>query len=624
MAIGAPSESPAITVRELDRSGVVPNVQTTTGAFVGNFNWGPVKQATLVSDESALAETFGSPDSSNTIEFHSAAYFLRYANTMQVVREVTAAAANAHDSDAGYSPIGDSPQTGHLHTASGLAATATRSVKVHNRDNWDDQISSRSAENHTFIAKWPGNLGNSLKISMCSADSGTTTTDFDGWAYAGEFDAAPTTSDFVRNKTDKTIAGSNVPENYGGDEMHVVIIDEKGEFTGTKGEVLERFPFVSLASNAVNTDGSTNFIKDVINNQSEYVWMAGFGTENKFSDLAGTPADSGDSFLTTHRAHHQTGAYATPMQRDISLTNGVNSGALTPTEYATGFDKFEDVDTITVDFLIAPGMSSRADQTTVVNDLVAIAGTTRKDCVVTASPARTDIVASTTPVTNAVTTADTFTNSSYLIVDNNYLKVYDKYHDEYIQIPGSSSTAGIMAASDFNNAPWFSPAGPRRGQYVGITSLSYSPNKTERDSLYKAGINPISNIPGQGVLLFGDKTKLARPSAFDRINVRRLFLAIERAISIAARNVMFEFNDEFTRAEFVNVIEPFLREIQGRRGITDFRVVCDSTNNTAAVIDRNEFKANIFIKPARSINYVTLNFVAVRTGVDFEEVVGTV
>jgi phage tail sheath protein FI len=204
------------------------------------------------------------------------------------------------------------------------------------------------------------------------------------------------------------------------------------------------------------------------------------------------------------------------------------------------------------------------------------------------------------------------------------LKVYDKYNDQFIHIPAASSTAGIMAASDLNTAPWYSPAGPRRGQYLGITALSYSPNKSERDTLYKAGVNPIANIPGQGVLLFGDKTKLARPSAFDRINVRRLFLAIERAIAIAARNVLFEFNDEFTRAEFVNVIEPFLREIQGRRGITDFRVVCDETNNTPAVVDRNEFIANIFIKPARSINFITLNFVAVRTGVDFEEVVGVV
>ena len=579
MAIGTPSESPAIVVKELDRSGVVPNVQTTTGAFVGNFNWGPVQQATLVSNESALTETFGSPDSSNTIEFHSAAYFLRYANTMQVVREITTAAKNSYDAD------------------------ANATVLVKNRDNWDDQIAARDSDKHSFLAKWPGNLGNSLKVSILPADSGDATTIFDTWAYKSSFDAAPTTSTHASARTATS------------DEAHVAIVDEDGLFTGTKGEVLETFPFVSLAYGAQNADGSTNYIKDVINNSSEYVWMAGFGDANKFSPSAGTTADSGDSFLQL------TGS---PAAVNISLVNGINSGLLTPTEYATGFDKFEDADTITVDFLIAPGMASRDDQVQVVNDLVTIAQTTRKDCVVTASPARTDIVASTTPVTNAIATADRFTPSSYLIVDNNYLKVYDKYTDQYIQIPGNSSTAGIMAASDFNTAPWFSPAGPRRGQYVGITSLSYSPNKSERDSLYKAGLNPIANIPGQGVLLFGDKTKLARPSAFDRINVRRLFLAIERAISIAARNVMFEFNDEFTRAEFQNVVEPFLREIQGRRGITDFRVVCDTTNNTAAVIDRNEFKADIFIKPARSINYVTLTFVAVRTGVDFEEVVGTV
>ena len=579
MAVGAPSESPAVVVRELDRSGVVPNVQTTTGAFVGNFNWGPVQQATQIPNETSLVERFGSPDSSNTIEFHGAAYFLRYASTLQVVREVTSAAFNSYDSD------------------------ANATVLVKNRDNWDDQIAARDSDKHTFIAKYPGNLGNSIKVSVLPADSGDASTIFDAWTYASSFDAAPTTSTHAADRTATS------------DEAHVAVIDEDGLFGGTKGAVLETFPFVSLALGALNADGSTNYIKDVVNNSSEYVWMAGFGDALKFSDTAGTTADSGDSYLQTNGA---------PTNVDISLKNGINSGVLTPTEYATGFDKYEDVDTIQVDFLIAPGMTTRTDQTTVVNDLVGIAQTTRKDCVVTASPARADVVASTTPVTNAVATANTFTNSSYLIVDNNYLKVYDKYTDQYIQIPASSSTAGIMAASDFNPAPWFSPAGPRRGQYVGITSLSYSPNKAERDTLYKAGLNPIANIPGQGVLLFGDKTKLARPSAFDRINVRRLFLGIERAISIAARNVMFEFNDEFTRAEFKNVVEPFLREIQGRRGITDFRVVCDDTNNTAAVIDRNEFKANIFIKPARSINYVTLTFVAVRTGVDFAEVVGTV
>ena len=211
-----------------------------------------------------------------------------------------------------------------------------------------------------------------------------------------------------------------------------------------------------------------------------------------------------------------------------------------------------------------------------------------------------------------------------MVQDNNYLKVFDKYNDKFIKIPANSSTAGLMAATDLVAANWFSPAGSRRGRYLGITDIIVSPSKTERDALYKAGINPIANIPGEGIILFGDKTNESRPSAFDRINVRRLFLGIERAIAIAGRNVMFEFNDEFTRAEFVNIVEPFLREIQGRRGITDFRVVCDATNNTPAVVDRNEFIASIFIKPARSINFVTLNFVAVRTGVEFEEVVGTV
>jgi phage tail sheath protein FI len=269
-------------------------------------------------------------------------------------------------------------------------------------------------------------------------------------------------------------------------------------------------------------------------------------------------------------------------------------------------------------------MSSGTDHVTTVNNLVSIAQSTRKDCIVVASPPRSDVVGSSDPVGDTLAGIANFTRSSYLVVDNNYLKVYDKYNDEYIYIPAASSTAGIMAASDLNAAPWFSPAGQRRGNYLGVTSLSYTPTKSQRDTLYKAGVNPIANLPGQGILLFGDKTHLARPSAFDRINVRRLFLVVERAIALAARNVMFEFNDEFTRAEFVNVVEPFLREIKGRRGITDFRVVCDETNNTAAVIDRNEFIANVFIKPARSINFVTLNFVAVRTGVDFEEVVGTV
>lgn len=576
MALFSPSESPAIVTKEIDLTGVVPNVQTTMGAFVGNFSWGPVGETTLIPNETSLAATFGSPDSDNTEDFHSAAYFLRYASTLQVVREVADETYNSHDSDASASDI-----------------------IVKNEDHFNLQSAALDSDGHTFIGKFPGNLGNSIKVSVLGVDSDET--NFEAWSYKGSFDAAPATSTYAESK------------NATNDEVHVAVVDEDGSFTGVRGAVLETFPFLSLAKGAVTSDGSTNYIKDVINNKSEYIWMASFSS-GVFSAQAGTSAESGDDFIDL----------SGPAAIDISLVNGTNSTDLGTGEYATGFDLFEDVDTVTIDFLIAPGMVSRTDQTAVVNDLVATAQGVRKDCVVVASPARSDIIGNASPVADTVLTADTLTKSSYLFMDNNYLKVYDKYNDQYITIPASSSTAGIMAASDLNSAPWYSPAGPRRGQYLGITSVYYSPNKSERDTLYKANVNSIGNIPAQGILLYGDKTKLARPSAFDRINVRRLFLAIERSVAIAARNVMFEFNDEFTRSEFVNIIEPALREIKGRRGIIDFRVICDETNNTAAVIDRNEFVASVFIKPARSINYVTLNFVAVRTGVDFEEVVGTI
>ena len=584
MALSTPSASPAVVVKEIDLTGGVPNVQSTTGAAVGNFRWGPAEQRVLIDNETSLVNTFASPDSANTIDFHSASYFLRYSGSLQVVREVTSSAQNARST------------TGQLGTDNDGSLPMEL---VKNDDDFAAQQSALDSDSHTLIARYPGELGNSIQVSICPPNS----TAFDAWSYKDDFDAAPGTSDYASNK------------NATNDEIHVVVVDNGGELTGTKGTVLERYPFVSIASDAKNADGTTNYAKDIVNARSEYIHMVGFDSDYSGAG-AGTTADSGDNFSPGLTA-----------STDHTFTKGANSGALGTSEVLTGFDLFEDKDIVEVDFLVAPSMNSRADQTTVVNDLIATAENLRKDCVVTASPARTDVINLTNTATitsNITTTADTFTSSSYLVMDGNFLKVYDKYNDQFIQIPASSSTAGIMAATDLNRAPWFSPAGSRRGGYLGITAITWSPTKAQRDTLYKAGVNPIANIPGQGVLLFGDKTKLGRPSAFDRINVRRLFLVLERAIGKAAEQVMFEFNDEFTRAEFVNIVEPVLREVKGRRGITDFKVVCDETNNTGAVIDRNEFIANVFIKPARSINYVTLNFVAVRTGVDFEEVVGTV
>ena len=578
MAIFSPSASPAITVREIDLTGVVPNAQSTTGAIVGDFRWGPVRQATLVDTEASLASTFGTPSATNAVSHFSAAQFLRYSSSLYVVREATSAAKNA-------------------------SATGTV-TQIRNKNHWDEIVSSLGDDSGDtavglFVARYPGALGNSLRVRVLSPNTAFAS------PFTTEFDTAPGTSAYATARS-----GLN-------DEIHVLVDDEDGSITGTPGTVLERFAYVSVAADAKNTDGSSNYVTDVINGSSNWIFM------NTDESVAGTATLTNFGLNASGTTFN---ASATSVVSN-SLTGGVDSGTLTAAEYhstaGNGYNLFADVDTITVDFIIAPSLSVAADHYGVVNDLVSKANT-RKDCVVVASPNIAAVVNSATPVASAVTTAGNYTTSSYLFADNNFLKVYDKYNDQYIHIPAASTTAGVMAATDAEAAPWFSPAGQRRGQYFGITSLAYSPTKSERDTLYKAGINPIANIPGQGILLFGDKTFLNRPSAFDRINVRRLFLVVERAIAAAARNVMFEFNDEFTRAEFVNVVEPFLREIQGRRGITDFRVVCDETNNTSAVIDRNEFIASIFIKPARSINYVTLNFVAVRTGVEFEEVAGLV
>ena len=589
MALSNPSESPAVVVREIDLTGGVPNVQSTTGATIINSRWGTVEERVRVSDEADLVDKFASPDSATSISFHRASFFLRYSNALELVRIIDSTAKNARST------------TGQRATDSD--GTLPSEV-VKNRTDFDAQLSALDSDKHTFVAKYPGALGNSLQVSICPHSANDSA--FNQWAYKNEFDAAPGTSDFATKN------------NATNDEVHVAIIDKQGKFTGTQGTLLERYAFLSLGKNAKTIAGSNIFVKDVINDTSKYAWLIDFDSDIEGAG-AGTNIDSGDNYTKT------TGT--TNIDIDYNFAKGVDVASLSTANVLTGFDLFEDKDQVEIDFLIAPSMIARADHTTVVNDLVATAASLRKDCIVVASPARNDIVNQTsasTIVTNVVATADTFTKSSYLVMDGNFLKVFDKFNDQFINLPAASSTAGIMAATDLNRAPWFSPAGSRRGQYFGITSLLFSPTKAQRDTLYKAGVNPIANIPGAGVILFGDKTKLARPSAFDRINVRRLFLVLERAIARAAEQVLFEFNDEFTRAEFVNIVEPVLREVKGRRGITDFRVVADATNNTPAVIDRNEFIASIFIKPARSINFVTLNFVAVRTGVDFEEVVGTV
>ena len=317
-------------------------------------------------------------------------------------------------------------------------------------------------------------------------------------------------------------------------------------------------------------------------------------------------------------ALNKTFTSVTAVKND-SLRGGADGSAGTAAQKKTAYEKFEDAETVDVNLIIAGTCDA-----THIDNLITIAEN-RKDCVVFASPERSDVVNVTSGVTqtsNVIGFFNSIRSSSFVVFDSGYKYTYDKFNDVFRFVPLNGDTAGLAARTDLVADSWFSPAGFNRGVVRGAVKLAYNPTKVQRDELYRARVNPVVTFPGQGTILFGDKTGLSAPSAFDRINVRRLFITLEKAISTASKFQLFEFNDEFTRAQFRNIVEPFLRDVQGRRGITDFLVVCDETNNTAAVIDRNEFKADIFVKPARSINFIQLTFVATRTGVAFEEVVG--
>ena len=590
--------SPAINISEIDKTAIVPAVGSSGGGFVGNFRWGPVHQRTLIADETGLVSTFAAPNDANSVDFHSAAYFLKYSQTLQVVRENNGG-SNAH---------------------SALVPLTSDSATVNNLSHWTNTVSSAVGEGGskistgTWVAKYPGALGNALTVSFCPAGDSASADHFTGWGYASQFDGKPGSSSY---------ATSNGASN---DEVHVAVIDRTGAISGTPGSVLEKFEYLSVAKGATTSDNSPNYISDVLNGQSQYIWNGYFGDDSAFgASYSNLGSNWGNTPVVGTATNFGLSTALSNAMRTNNLGSGDESAALGTGDLSTGYDLFEDKLQTEIDFLIAPQHGSAGDGATVVNDLVSIAEA-RKDCVVVTSVDKTGIVGKTDAqaTTAAVTFANSLTKSSYLILDNNFIKVFDKYNDKYINLPAASSTAGLMAATDVIADPWYSPAGQRRGNYRGITDILTNPDQTQRDQLYKAGVNPIANIPGTGLILFGDKTLLGRPSAFDRINVRRLFIAIEKSIGEAAKSVMFEFNDEFTRAEFVNIVEPFLRRVKGRRGITDFRVVCDETNNNQEVVDNNQFVASIFVKPARSINFVQLNFVAVRTGVDFEEVVGSV
>ena len=432
------------------------------------------------------------------------------------------------------------------------------------------------------------------------------------------------------------------------DEVHVVVIDDKGEVTGNAGTVLEKHLGLSKAKDAEFSAGSPSYWRKYLYNNSNQIFGMG-GPTAASSGITTTSFEFGGFTRETDNAWDQDAqgiTYAGSGVTTLTLTGGKNYNGMTGIQTAgamnasvggitAGYDLFENKEEFDVDFLIMGSANyPQHEAQAIANKLISIAEL-RKDVVAFISPYRgaflNDSAVGTGTLNSAADITDNvvgyyapITSSSYAVFDSGYKYMFDRFSDTFRYVPLNGDIAGTCARNDINNFPWFSPAGTARGGILNAVKLAYTPNQTQRDVLYGNRINPVIFSPGAGIVLFGDKTGFGKASAFDRINVRRLFIFLEEAISAAARDQLFEFNDEITRTNFVNIVEPFLRDVQSKRGIFDFRVVCDETNNTAAIIDSNEFIADIFIKPARSINFIGLTFVATRTGISFDEVIGTV
>ena len=662
--------SPGVQIKEIDLTNVVPAVATSIGAIAAAFQKGPVSSVTNISSEEELLEIFGKPQgSSNQFEnWFTAANFLQYSDSIKVVRAESAilnAGANSgiliRDDDHYEASFADG-QGSHGEWAARTAGTWGNSIGVQicaTATTYEQELGSsyltvgEDAVGATTVkvddVDASGNAFNVGDLISFFSDSGhdTPVDDFNEYEVT-----AIDTSDndlTIRLKDDPNGAGlqSIIPDNSyikrrwkfydlfdgapgtsqwatdnargSGDEMHIVVYDTTGDITGsvataaggrTKG-VIEIFGNVSKSSVAKTAQGSSNYYADVIFRESKYIY---------WTDHISAGSNWGTDTTTTYTS-------VIPVTID-SLTGGTDDYAVTAGEMELAYDKFADTESLDIN-LVMGGSSSITTDTAAGQDTYVTMITQlvegRKDCVGFVSPYRSasvGVALSSTATENVKVAFDLCPSSSYMVFDSGYKYMYDKYNDVYRYVPMNGDTAGLCAYTDNVTDAWFSPAGYNRGNVRGAIKLSYNPTKAERDILYRARVNPVVNFPGQGVVLFGDKTALTKPSAFDRINVRRLFLVLEKAIATASKFQLFEFNDEFTRAQFRNLIEPFLRDVQGRRGISDFSVKCDATNNTGEVIDRNEFVADIFVKPARSINFITLSFIATRTGVAFSEVGG--
>lgn len=754
--------SPGVNVSEIDLTTVVPGVSTSVGAFAGLFRWGPVGQRLLIDSEDRLLSHYAKPTNYNAETWFTAANFLGYTNSLYISRAANTSGAVASGSFVANSVSGTvSNNYFYVSNTAGMTAgmyvTQSNNSSVVSLNTTISQVVNSTAvvlsqtsnststvslyfgnpttsytalglepgtfvanlvnqivtndtsyttkdgtfeSGVTYLAKYPGDIGNSLRVSVVdnsnsyssnislsntlisgtisiNTGSNTATLVFIG-DTGGTFAAnvvsritigdqilfgnssinqqymkvvsvdTPTTNATASETTINFTVPYRLHTNYSSntftrqweffnavgtapgqsdyqqlngntaamDELHLVVVDEDGHFSGTPGTILETFAGLSRATDAKNLDGSINYYKDVINQNSNYIW---FG-----ADRPGAVSNTATNLVSS--------STTSPGNYNFTLgSDGRNESAVDLATVATAYDLFASKEEVDISLVLQGrpiGGTTVSGGLTVSNYLLAnyiidnIVGV-RKDCVAAISPDKN--LALNNYGQEAVSTVawrNVVHDSSYAIMDSGYKYQYDRYNDLYRWIPLNGDVAGLMARTDHTNDAWWSPAGFNRGQIKNLVKLAWNPRQSERDLLYPNGINPVVTFPGQGTVLYGDKTLQSKPSAFDRINVRRLFIVLEKAISTAAKYQLFEFNDTFTRSQFKNMVTPYLRTIQGRRGITDFLVVCDDTNNTPQIIDTNQFVGDIYIKPARSINFIQLNFIAVGTGVQFSEVVG--
>ena len=660
--------SPGVQVKEKDLTASVRSEPTSIGAGTIVADWGPMNEVITISDETQLVDIFGKPNVINYEYWFSAANFLNYTSTLRLVRMETTGVKNAG--------------------VSGTAVLIPNTTSYEVGDGTQGPFADGSANVGQFAARFPGSLGNSLKVSACWTGAGyskstgagagatgvvasggtlntvtvtfgtgeganwvkgdimsfptiavekgqkysvvsvagevvtikrypvvnavgfkttipATTVATKTWQYYDQFDAAPATTTWCQNMQQGATTGL--------DEMHIIVVDEDGDITGVSGTILEKYESLSKFAGAVTDSGDNNYWWDAIYIGSSYIYV--------MDDPAGTLTNWG----VAPNPDGTTAMVPTAASQTSSLSGGIASVAPTDGERMAAFDRFEDPDEVDMNLLIAgPASVNGASSTTLAVDLIDLVEK-RKDAVVFLSPHRDAVVKvanSYTQATNVTTWADLISSSSYAVIDSGYKKMYDKYNDVFRWVPLGADIAGCCARTDAVEDAWWSPGGLNRGQIRGAVELAFNPTQTQRDELYRKRVNPVVTFPGEGTVLWGDKTALSQNSAFSRINVRRLFITIEEAIAKASRTVLFEFNDTFTRENFLGMVNPYMRDVMARRGVTDFLVVCDETNNTGQVIDNNEFRADIYVKPARSINFITLTFVATRTDVAFSEVVG--